>query len=69
MLSFEAFQTSSIKQQSVKVGTFENINQDVLKRFISMRWKNIPIIGPIILEKAREFADAYNCKDFQALNG
>lgn len=58
-----------IKLQSVKVGTFETINQAITKWFTSMGGNNIPINGSIILEKAREFADAFGCMDFQALNG
>ena len=34
-----------------------------------MGGNNIPINGPIILAKAREFADVFGCKDFQASNG
>ena len=34
-----------------------------------MRGNNIPIIGPIRLEKAHEFAKAFNYNDFTASNG
>ena len=62
---FEAFQTSSIKLQRIKVGPFENINQMVY----IIAWNNIPINGPIILQKARVFAEVFDCKDYQALDG
>ena len=65
---FEVFQTSLIKRQRIKVEPFENTNQVVLKWFKSMRGNNIPINSPIILGKAREFADAFVCKDFQTSN-
>ena len=32
-------------------------------------WEQHTKNGPIILEKAREFPDAFDCKDFQASNG
>lgn len=39
------------------------------KWFTSMRSNNIPITGPILLEKAQEFAKAFSCNCFTALNG
>ena len=51
-----------------KSRTFENLNQAVLKWFTSMYGNNIPIHGTIILEKARKFGEAFDCKDFQASN-
>ena len=65
---FEAFQNSSLKQQKVKTGTYKKLNKALLKWFTSMRGKNIPINGPILLEKAHEFAKAFNYKDFTAPN-
>ena len=55
---FEAFQNSSLKQQRAKTGTYEELNEAFLKWFTSMRGKNIPINGPILLEEAHEFAKA-----------
>ena len=66
---FEAFQNSSLKRQRVKTGTYEKLNEALLKWFTSMRGNNIPINGPILLEKAHEFAKAFNYKDFAASNG
>lgn len=34
-----------------------------------MHRDNLPINGPIFLEKTHEFADQFSCKDFQASNG
>ena len=34
-----------------------------------MRGSNIPISGPILLEKAHEFAKAFNYNDFTTSNG
>ena len=66
---FEAFQNSSLKQQRVKTGTYEKLNEALLKWFTSMRGNNIPINGPILLEKAHEFAKAFNYNDFTVTNG
>ena len=55
---FEAFQNSSLKRQRVKTGTYEKLNEALLKWFTSMRGKNISINGPILLEEAHEFPKA-----------
>ena len=66
---FDAFENSSLKRQRVKTGTYEKLNEALLKWFKSMRGNNIPINGPILLEKAHEFAKACDYKDFTASNG
>ena len=66
---FDAFENSSLKCQRFKTGTYEKLNEDLLKWFTLMRGNNIPINGPIILEKAHEFAKAFDYKDFTASNG
>ena len=66
---FEAFQNSSLKQQRVKIGTSEKLNEGLLKWFPSMRDNNIPINGPILPEKALEFVKTFNYNDFTASNG
>ena len=66
---FEAFQNSSLKHKRVKTGTYKKLNEALLKWFTSMRGNNIPINGPILLEKAHEFAKAFYYNDFTASNG
>ena len=66
---FEAFQNSSLKRQRVKTGTYEKLNEALLKWFTSVRGNNIPFNGPVLLEKAHEFANTFNRKDFTASNG
>ena len=66
---FEAFQKSSLIRQRVKTGTYEKINEALLKWFTSMRGNNIPSNGSILLEKAHEFAKAFNYNHFTASNG
>ena len=53
----------------MKTGTYEKLNEALLKWFTSMRGNNIPTDGPILLEKAHEFAKAFNYNDFTAWNG
>ena len=65
---FEALQNSSLKRQRVKTATYEKLNEALLKWFTSMRGNNIPINGPILLEKAHASAKAFNCNDFTASN-
>ena len=47
---FEAFQNSSLKRRRMKTGACEKLNEALLKWFTSMRGKNIPVIGLILLE-------------------
>ena len=51
----EAFQNSLLKRQRIEVETYEKINDALLKWSTFMRGNNIPINGPILLEKAPEF--------------
>ena len=48
----------------MKNETYEKLNE----AFTSMRGNNIPIDGPILLEKAHEFAKTFNYNDFTASN-
>ena len=49
----------------MKNGTNRKLNDALLKWFTLMRGNNIPINGAILLEKARDFAKAFNCNDFK----
>ena len=64
---FTAFENSSLKRQRIKTDKYDKLNEALLKW--SMRGNNIPINGLILLEKAREFAEAFEYKDFTASNG
>jgi len=66
---FLAFKNSSLKRQRVKTDKYEKLNESLLTWFTSMRGNNIPINGPILIEKAREFATAFNYENFPASNG
>ena len=55
----EAFENSSLKRQRrVKTDKYDKLNDALFKWFKSMRGNNIPINGPILSEKAHEFAKA-----------
>ena len=62
-------QSPSLKRQRVKTGTNKKLNEALLKWFTSICSNNTPINGPILLEKAHEFAKVFNYNDFTALNG
>ena len=49
--------------------TYEKLNEALLKWFTSMRGNNIPINGPILLEKAHEVNKAFHYNGFTASNG
>ena len=66
---FDSFENSSLKRQRIKTGTYEKLNEALLTWFKSMRGNNIPINGPILLEKAHEFAKAFDYTNFTASNG
>ena len=50
----------------VKPGKYEAVNKAVMKWLLIMRSENIPINGPMFKEKAQEFAEQLNLKDFHA---
>ena len=66
---FDVFQDFSLKQQTVKTGSWKTLNETLLKWFTSMCGNNVPINGSILLDKAHEFAKAFNYKYFAASNG
>ena len=51
------------------MGTYEKINDFLLKWFLSIRRNSIPINSPILLRKALDFAKAFNYGNFKASNG
>ena len=51
----------------MKTGTYQKLNEALLKWFASMWGNNIPVNGPI-LEKAHELAKAFNYNNFTAAN-
>ena len=66
---FDAFENSLLKYQRIKTRTDKKLNEALLKWFALMHGNNIPVSGPIFLEKAHEFAKPFDYKDFTALEG
>lgn len=65
----EAYQNSPVKRQRIRTGSFEKINQALLKWYTCMDAQNLPVNGPILSEKALEFAKTFHYNDFKASNG
>ncbi|RWS01218.1 major centromere autoantigen B-like protein, partial [Dinothrombium tinctorium] len=64
---YEEFKCGACKK--LKPSRFnEKINEAVFEFFLKARSKNIPISGPMLQSKAREFADAIG-ENFSASNG
>lgn len=53
----------------VKPETYELVNKALLKWFTTMRSENVPISGPILKEKACDFAKEMGIGNFQASEG
>ena len=66
---FEAFQKGSATTKGIKVGTYDQVNKAVLKRFARLRSENVPVSGVLIKEKALYFAKELNFEKFQASDG
>ena len=65
---FEKYNSGLISKR-VKPGKYEKLNKAVHKRFLILRSENVPISGPMLKEKALEFAGVLNIKGFQASEG
>ena len=48
---------------------YEELNKAVCKWFLVLRSENVPISGPMLKEKALEFAGGLNIEGFQASEG
>ena len=55
--------------EGVKEGKFEEINTALHKWLLQMRAKNVTISGPILQEKAQDFARLFEVENFQASSG
>lgn len=53
----------------MKTGNFEDPETILLKWFVSMRDKDIPISVPLLLEKAKFFANELEILDFKQYTG
>ena len=65
---FEKYNSGFISKR-VKPEKYEELNKDVHKWFLVLRSENVPISGPMLKEKALEFAGELNIEGFQASEG
>ncbi|KAH6920480.1 hypothetical protein HPB50_028532 [Hyalomma asiaticum] len=56
-------------RKRLRLGNFQDVDQAVLTWFKDARLQNIPVSGPMLQEKAREFADALEVTGFDASAG
>ena len=62
---FEKYNSGLISKR-VKPEKYEELNKAVHKWFLILRSENVPISGPMLKEKALEFAGGLNIEGFQA---
>lgn len=60
---------SSIKRKKLRTCTFEDIDEAMLKWVFAARGRNLPLSGPILREKAKQFAEALGHGEFEASVG
>ncbi|XP_057299424.1 tigger transposable element-derived protein 4-like [Hydractinia symbiolongicarpus] len=65
---YKQFNNGQTSKRS-KPEKFEDVNKAVHKWLLMMRSENIPISGPMLKEKALEFAEALGVESFQASQG
>ena len=65
---FEKYNSGLISKR-VKPEKYEELNKAVHKWFLILRSENVPISGPMLKEKALEFAGGLNIEGFQASEG
>ena len=63
--TFEKYNSGLISKR-VKPGEHEELNKAVHQWFLILRSENVPISGPMLKEKALEFAGGLNIEGFQA---
>ncbi|KAH8039618.1 hypothetical protein HPB51_007818 [Rhipicephalus microplus] len=56
-------------RKQLRLENFQDVDQAVLTWFKDARLQNIPVSGPMLQEKAREFADALEVTGFDASAG
>ena len=60
----KGFEKFGPKRRNMRNGEFEDLEKVLLKWFKQMRDRDIPISGPLLLEKAKYFADSLEINDF-----
>ena len=65
---FEKYNSGLISKR-VKPKKYEELSKAVHKWFLILRGENVPISGPMVKQKALQFAGGFNIKEFQASEG
>lgn len=65
---FEQFNSGKVSKR-IKPEKYDQINKAVYRWLLMIRGENIPISGPMLKEKAVEFANALGVESFQASEG
>ena len=53
----------------MRIGSFDELENAMLKWFAAMRDRNISLSGPVLLEKAKQFADQLGITDLKQSTG
>lgn len=67
----DAIESGNVRanRKRLKKGNFENVDDAVLQWFKAKRNQNVPVSGPLIKEKALEFAGCLGENNFKASTG
>ena len=66
---FEGLEQSSSDAKKMRGCDYEQMDKAVFKWFSLQRSQNVPIDGPILKEKALQFAKSFNFPTFKASDG
>ena len=66
---FEGLEQSSSDAKKMRGCDYEQVEKAVFKWFSLQRSQNVPIDGPILKEKALQFAKSFNFPTFKASDG
>ena len=66
---FERLEQSSSDAKKIQGCDYEQVDKAVFKWFSLQRSQNVPIDGPILKEKALQFAKSFNFPTFKASDG
>ena len=66
---FEGLEQSSSDAKKMRRCDYEQVDKTVFKWFSLQRSQNVPIDGPILKEKALQFAKSFNFPTFKASDG
>ena len=66
---FEGLKQSSSDAKKMRGCDYEQVDKAVFKWFSLQRSQNVPIDGPILKEKALQFAKSFNFPTFKASDG